>query len=211
MKTFLLMAAGLACYSEMRAQNPRLATDYRATRDAITPVAEAYIGVFRDLGRADAGPPGEHVYTESQVELLSAIKGNGERRIMKCTFHVTIVPDEVKEELPQIGVQYVMVGDPSSGNFQVSKLLTATPENIALVGELFKVRVAPNVLDSKGVEASRPNPPPSVQPSAPKKALAAKPTPPPSEEPTSSTPWSVVAMLIVVAIGLLRLLLKGRK
>lgn len=33
----------------------------------------------------------------------------------------------------------------------------------------------------------------------------------PSEEPTSSTPWSVVAVLIVAASGLLWLLLKGRK
>jgi len=33
----------------------------------------------------------------------------------------------------------------------------------------------------------------------------------PSEEPTSSTPWSVIAILIVAAIGLLWLLLKNRK
>jgi hypothetical protein len=51
-----------------------------------------------------------------------------------------------------------------------------------------------------------------VQPPAPKKA----PSPttaqsPPSEEPASSTPWSIIAVLIVAATGLLWLLLKGRK
>jgi hypothetical protein len=33
----------------------------------------------------------------------------------------------------------------------------------------------------------------------------------PSEEPSSSTPWSVIVILIVAATGLLRLLLKNRK
>jgi hypothetical protein len=47
------------------------------------------------------------------------------------------------------------------------------------------------------------------QPPAPKKTPEAKPSAP-SEEPTSSTPWSVVLLLIVAAIGLLWLLLKKR-
>ncbi|MCB1212627.1 MAG: hypothetical protein KDK97_25100, partial [Verrucomicrobiales bacterium] len=34
--------------------------------------------------------------------------------------------------------------------------------------------------------------------------------PSPSEEPTSSTPWSIIVVLIVAAIGLLWLLLKRR-
>jgi|GEM_PF-2457964 len=51
---------------------------------------------------------------------------------------------------------------------------------------------------------------PSIQPPAPKKAPDAEP-PKASEEPTSSTPWSVVAVLIVAAFGLLWLLLKKRK
>ena len=45
-----------------------------------------------------------------------------------------------------------------------------------------------------------------------KQAAEAKLTrPAPSEEPASSTPWSIVAVLIVAACGLLWLLLKGRK
>jgi hypothetical protein len=59
---------------------------------------------------------------------------------------------------------------------------------------------------SKGV-----NPPPALQPPAPKKAQEAKPHPTtPSEEP-SSTPWSIIVVLIVAATGLLWLLVKNRK
>lgn len=56
------------------------------------------------------------------------------------------------------------------------------------------------------------NPPlPVVQPPAPKKDVEAKPTPTPSEEPISSTPSSVIVVLIVAATGLLWLLVKKRK
>lgn len=53
-------------------------------------------------------------------------------------------------------------------------------------------------------------PSPSLPPTKAKPIEAAKP-PAPSMEPTSSTPWSVVAVLIVAAIGLLWLLVKNRK
>ncbi|SKB09335.1 hypothetical protein SAMN02745166_05132 [Prosthecobacter debontii] len=50
-----------------------------------------------------------------------------------------------------------------------------------------------------------------VQPSSPKKPDGATPTTQaPSEEPTSSTPWSIIVVLIVAATGLLWLLLKRR-
>lgn len=50
------------------------------------------------------------------------------------------------------------------------------------------------------------------QPPAPKKAPTTAPAPTtPGEEPTSSTPWSIIVVLIVAATGLLWLLLKKRK
>ena len=52
--------------------------------------------------------------------------------------------------------------------------------------------------------------PPVVRPPTPTKAHEVKP-PTLSEKPTSSTPWSIVAVLVVVAFGLLCLLLKKRK
>ncbi len=51
----------------------------------------------------------------------------------------------------------------------------------------------------------------TVHSAAPKKALSTSPTPIPSAEPTSSTPWSIIVVLIVAAIGLLWLLVKKRK
>ncbi|MFM2169523.1 MAG: hypothetical protein RIS79_3894 [Verrucomicrobiota bacterium] len=51
-----------------------------------------------------------------------------------------------------------------------------------------------------------------TQPSASKKTAEAKPTlSTASEEPASSTPWSIIAVLIVAATGLLWLLVKKRK
>lgn len=49
----------------------------------------------------------------------------------------------------------------------------------------------------------------SLTPS-PKKTPSAKPAPTPSKEPTSSTPWGIIVVLIVAALGLLWLLLKRR-
>jgi hypothetical protein len=47
---------------------------------------------------------------------------------------------------------------------------------------------------------------------SPPKPLTEKPTTPaPSEEPTSSTPWSIIVVLILAATGLLWLLVKKRK
>lgn len=56
--------------------------------------------------------------------------------------------------------------------------------------------------------------PPTVPaaPTAPKKAPSTAPaSSTPSEEPTSSTPWSIIVVLIVAASGLLWLFLKNRK
>jgi hypothetical protein len=52
---------------------------------------------------------------------------------------------------------------------------------------------------------------PTVQPTAPTKALEAKSkSSTPSEEPTTSAPWSIIVVLIVAATGLLWLLVKKR-
>jgi hypothetical protein len=60
------------------------------------------------------------------------------------------------------------------------------------------------------VTTPRPKPPPVVQPPAPKKAPEAKSVAA-NEESTTSTPWSVIVVLIVAAAGLLWLLVKNRK
>lgn len=50
-----------------------------------------------------------------------------------------------------------------------------------------------------------------INPPTPPKAPEAKPRSTPIQEPASSTPWSIIVLLIVAATGLLWLLLKGRK
>ena len=53
--------------------------------------------------------------------------------------------------------------------------------------------------------------PPVVQPPAPKNVPTTLTTSTPSEAPTSSTPWSIIVILIMAATGLLWLLVKKRK
>lgn len=60
----------------------------------------------------------------------------------------------------------------------------------------------------QGKQVSKPPPVPVVQPPTPKPSEA-KPVAA-SEEPASSTPWSIIVVLIVAALGLLWLLLKRR-
>jgi hypothetical protein len=59
-------------------------------------------------------------------------------------------------------------------------------------------------------EASTPRPLPSAQPSTPIAPGQKEAAPPTSDEQTSSTPWSIIVVLIVAALGLLWLLLKRR-
>lgn len=66
-----------------------------------------------------------------------------------------------------------------------------------------------------GVGSKEPPTPDTTSPEsnlspAPKKAPEVKPAPPPNEEPTSSTPWSIIVVLSVAAIGLLWVLFKRR-
>jgi hypothetical protein len=68
--------------------------------------------------------------------------------------------------------------------------------------------IQPNNTPQSGLQP--PPPLPTLKPAPTPKALEGKPSQP-SDESTSSTPWSVMAVLVVAAIGLLWLLLKGRK
>jgi hypothetical protein len=77
---------------------------------------------------------------------------------------------------------------------------------------LSKLGVVQSSSASSSEQTTGNQPPPVVKPEAPKKAPESRPAAPtPSEEPASSTPWSIIVVLIVAAIGLLWLLLKGRK
>ena len=200
------------------AQNPKkLATDYKVTRDVINPSAEAYIAVFTSLGPADAGSPGESVYADAQLSLIRPIKGRDEAKVVSCSLNVTTFPPELKEELPKLGVEYIAVGEPGKNRFVIAKLLEASEENVKLVNDLFsmtlkedKSPLQPATHSSTNQSPPKASTPPIVQTPAQKKAPEAKPTSTTTAEP-SSTPWSVVVVLVVAATGLLWLLVKNRK
>lgn len=62
------------------------------------------------------------------------------------------------------------------------------------------------------IDSLRLSAPPAANPaSSPPSGSKRAPKPAPSEDPTSSTPWSVIVVLIVAATGLLWLLVKKRK
>lgn len=65
-------------------------------------------------------------------------------------------------------------------------------------------------IPSSATNTTSPQAPSHVQPSAPVNAPSTESTAAPSKEPTSSTPWSIIVVLIVAACGLLWLLLKRR-
>lgn len=94
------------------------------------------------------------------------------------------------------------------------------PEDAARINELsgFTPQVAMSLLGAAqgdvlpAPSAALPTPQqvqtPKASSSSAPKTPEAKPTPTPSDEPTSSTPWSIIVVLIVAACGLLWLLLK---
>jgi hypothetical protein len=108
----------------------------------------------------------------------------------------------------RLEVSHVGLHNVFEGALEVASGQKLASQPIAKNGSGFlNQSLAPN---GKQVEG---NPNPSEQsPPTPKKAPEAKPSlTTPSEEPASSTPWSIIVVLIVAAIGLLWLLLKKRK
>jgi hypothetical protein len=81
-----------------------------------------------------------------------------------------------------------------------------TPENAAKLVAGFEP--SPDI-ESGDASRHRTNIQPLAQPEKPKTSKAKPPAP--SEEPASSTPWSVIVILIVAATGLLWLLVKKQK
>jgi hypothetical protein len=118
-------------------------------------------------------------------------------------FAVALPPQEIKLTMPITGYE-----------------LTHNPGLIEFRREwaLYRIEAAPNP-QAKLEELREQEPQNKIifdlittQNKSDAKAPETKPTlATPSEAPTSSTPWSVVAVIIVAAIGLLWLLLKNRK
>ncbi|MFM2166860.1 MAG: hypothetical protein RIS79_1231 [Verrucomicrobiota bacterium] len=133
--------------------------------------------------------------TESDIDTLNRIVARlREAHFGESTLKVWLSPDKQRNEIKE------------------ARRLLALHSNPYFMG-------IARVLKAHGVEVAVPSVSSPQETLAPriaqlppsKKAPEAKPASTPSEEPTSSTPWSVIVILIVAATGLLWLLLKGRK
>jgi hypothetical protein len=104
---------------------------------------------------------------------------------------------------------------PDDGTLPAFPALIRNPVDGAklILAEISKADTTVNATPSKSlpsIPSSTVIPPPSVQQTAPKKAPEAMPSRA-SEQSTSSTPWSIIVVLIMAVSGLLWLLLKKRK
>jgi len=143
--------------------------------------------------------------------LLHLVSGNGGQA--KCQFKAVILAGGSFTEVP--------IGEPVSAeeNFEIyNKRIqskghpTTSKATVAQVRQLQSAtQVSPKATITPRTDSIAM--PPSILPQpAPKKAPESKHTlPGPSEEPASSTPWSIIILLIVAAFGLLWLLIKNRK
>lgn len=113
---------------------------------------------------------------------------------------------------------------------QLIRLYTDAPERVAFIEKVLSGKARDEYLKWSSLQGVQPIQPvadlsatsqkqsPSIStngqitPSPSRKSADPKPAvSTPSEEPASSTPWSIIVVLIVAAIGLLWLLLKNRK
>ena len=89
---------------------------------------------------------------------------------------------------------------------EVLKLKIGKPEVVTQK----KTTTQADKAETTGHATPAPKPPPAVQPKTPETPKSKPPTPPSSKEAASSTPWSIIVVLVVTATGLLWLLHKRR-
>lgn len=181
----------------------------------------ACIAEFESLGTPDVGAPGSTYYSNAVLKLRRNLI-NGKFKTLNCAYSVQTYPESVKEEAPALGKTFLIIGTFSGDAFKVTKLFEPIASNIALVEQVLRARgvgishdgEAPSDKDDHDVVK-----PQTVAPSAAgtsvEHAVKAPEIMPPlsslSEEPTSSTPWSMIVVLVVVAIGLLWFFFKKAK
>ena len=98
-------------------------------------------------------------------------------------------------------------GSPKSRLAAIFKHVSAQPES---EGRLVKQEPGAFFAEQPSTTTTPTSPTP-LPPTRQVKTSEVKPAPPPNEEPTSSTPWSIIVVLIVAATGLLWLLVRKRK
>lgn len=165
-----------------------------------------------DLGWLDFRGPSVSAYDEAKFEVIATLKGEPITKFV-CSLVILASPLNANEKAPVVGENYVVIGDNKEGKFTLQKFLAATPENIAKVQHILSnSELKINASDTSATKALPERSHPGISlPKASEKTLEAKSTTQaPSERPTSSTPWSIIVVVIVAALCLLWLLLKRR-
>ena len=146
-----------------------------------------------ELGDDVAGITVPEIESEEALALVHRISRQGGRFVASAPKWFVVpkgrLPDVLKQAKREVGFD-------STGKMTVQTLQAGSGTKLTTTN-----------LDSPTATSQLP---PVVRPPTPTKAHEVKP-PILSEKPTSSTPWSIVAVLVVVAFGLLWLLLKKRK
>jgi hypothetical protein len=131
----------------------------RELRQAVEESQSICIARFVSLGQNDIGPLGSFYYSSAELQQTRPLAG---KKIalpkFKAGYPVRSFPPTAVEALPVIGVEYILIGQATSEGMSVTKMLTATPENIQevlrLASELHKV--GDTSMRAEGISDSRP-------------------------------------------------------
>lgn len=175
------------------------------------------LAYLEDEGRPDAGPPETTYYSNARVKVIRNFR-SGKIAVNKWAYSLQKTSSEDSESFA-LGKPFLVIGKEVNGEIRVLKIAEPTNDN---------VEVLKKAMRDRGLDVAGTNETSSISAdfksefsSTPKKIMPLINLPTQnkepevrltttSEEPASSTPWSIVVVLIVAAIGLLWLLLKRR-
>jgi len=175
-----------------------------ANIDTTTSAAQSVlICRLTDLGWVDFKGPSTTAYDEAKFEVIKTLKGDPITRIV-CSLLVLAPPLEANEKAPQVGENYIVIGNHIEGKFTLKKFLSATPDNIRKVQNLLSHSAL-----TVGVSVASAT---KSQPEHLQKAAESKATAPmnksPTKVPTSPPTCIILTMLAMSAGGLLWMSLK---
>lgn len=172
----------------------------------------AYVGQLTKQGDYDFGPAGMARFYDAEFEVRAVIYGEHHKTI-KGSYLVLRLQSRPYEELPQVGKEFVVVSQPTGADFHFSKLLPATPENVALVRAAINRALAKrsNRIEEQQASTNSANKesPPQVASLRNPANVATAPSPIQSV-PVDWGPLPLVLLCIVLIVGILALWLRLR-
>lgn len=132
---FLLLCLFDCCGLVSLETEPKLATSGAEVDEALDYCTNhqgvVFIGHFVSAGTPDFGPMGMTRYWDADFVIDETLYGVSDKHI-KATYLV-VVSEGRREQLPAINKTYVVICAKSDGRSFVSKMLSGTSENIALI------------------------------------------------------------------------------